>query len=71
MFQLRAAFSSLLILIAGGGGGGSGTPLDVNTPADFVMEVPESPIASRPEMQSRNPFYLQNLSMDSYGTFSF
>jgi hypothetical protein len=38
--QLLAAFSSLLILIACGGGGGSGTPLDVNTPADFVMEVP-------------------------------
>ena len=38
--QLLAIFSSLLILIACGGGGGSGTPLDVNTPADFVMEVP-------------------------------
>lgn len=38
--QLMAAFSSLLILISCGGGGGSGTPIDVNTPADFVMEVP-------------------------------
>ena len=37
----------------------------------FIQTDCADTIACRPEEQTRNPFYLQNLSMDSYGAFSF